>query len=60
MVDSQAAAFEILKLVKFDWNVRLGWIKPPELVPVDVMVLDRSNPLWSNFLRVEKVNKKKI
>ena len=42
-----------------DEDERLVWTIPPDLVPNNVVELDRLNPQWSRFLRVEKVNRKK-
>jgi hypothetical protein len=58
--DGKVDVLPLLKVTAEDGYERLVWTIPPELVPEDVMVLDRSNPQWSRFLRLEKVKRKKI
>ena len=58
--DGKVDVLPLLKVTAADQKERLVWTIPPELVPEDVMVLDRSNPQWSRFLRLEKVKRKKI
>ena len=58
--DGKVDVLPLLKVTAEDQKERLVWTIPPELVPEDVMVLDRSNPQWSRFLRLEKVKRKKI
>ena len=50
----------LLKVTAEDEDERLVWTIPPELVPSDVIELDRSNRQWSRFLGIEKVKRKKI
>jgi hypothetical protein len=49
----------LLKVTAEDKNERLVWTIPPELVPDDIMELNRSNDQWSRFLRVVKANRNK-
>jgi hypothetical protein len=57
--DGKVDVLPLLKVTAEDENERLVWTIPPELVPDDVIELDRLNRQWSRFLRVEKVNRKK-
>jgi hypothetical protein len=57
--DGKVDVLPLLKVTAEDEDERLVWTIPPELVPEDVMVLDRSNSQWSRFLGIEKVNRKK-
>jgi hypothetical protein len=49
----------LLKVTAEEEEERLIWTIPPELVPEDFVVSDRSNPQWLSFLRLEKVKRKK-
>jgi hypothetical protein len=57
--DGSTVVLPLLKLTAEDEEERLIWAIPPELVPNDVIELDRSNPQWARFLRIEKVKRKK-
>jgi hypothetical protein len=57
--DGKVDVLPLLKVTAADEDERLVWTIPLELVPSDVIELDRSNPQWSRFLRLEKVNRKK-
>lgn len=57
--DGKVDVLPLLKVTAEDEDERLVWTIPPELVPDDVIELDRLNRQWSRFLRVEKVNRKK-